>query len=110
MARLQENQDDAPAAGTKGKRKLEDTDIEDSEPRRSTRSRIARSQISRADGMVDAPIEVADSEDDGDEYVPEGSVRCPMCNAPMKEEQVWSHVNVCTSEKKPAGGRSTRSR
>jgi DNA repair protein Rad18 len=101
---------DSDAIGTTKKRKLEDTDIEEEEPVRQTRSRMTRTRSERTNGVADAPIQVPDSEDDGDaDFVPDGMVRCPICSKPMKEELVWTHINSCNGEA-PGGGRSTRSR
>ena len=92
------------------KRKIDETDFEDGESVRKTRSTATRSRNRRAHGIVDAPVEVPDTEDEGDEeFVPEGMVACPMCGSPMKEESVWTHVNTCTGEKqKSAGKRGTQ--
>lgn len=91
------------------KRKLEDTDIEAEEPTRQTRSRQTRSS-NRHNGQTDDPIEVMDSEDDGDEdFLPEGMARCPICNDAMKTEQVYNHLDVCTGTSSSLG-RSTRSK
>jgi E3 ubiquitin-protein ligase RAD18 len=92
------------------KRKLDETDIEDSEPARQTRSRQTRSKGQRNKGADDAPIEVAESEEDGDEeFVPEGMAKCPICNTAMKAEQVYNHLDVCPGQS-ASQGRSTRSR
>ncbi|KAH7115999.1 hypothetical protein B0J11DRAFT_495293 [Dendryphion nanum] len=93
------------------KRKLDDTDIEEGEPIRQTRSRQTRSQNHRNHGLSSTPIEVPDSEDDGDdEFIPDGLVRCPVCKTPMKEEQVYLHLDTCTGEQEPVPKRSTRSK
>jgi len=89
------------------KRKLDETDLEEEAPRRETRSRTTRSQTRAAGLVADDPVEIADSEDD--EYVPDGMVKCPICQTPMKEEFVYSHLDKCTG-KPPPTGRSTRSR
>ncbi|KAF2829452.1 DNA repair protein rad18 [Ophiobolus disseminans] len=88
------------------KRKLDETDIEDGEPVRQTRSRQTRSK-GRHSQSTD-PIEVADSEDGDDEFLPEGMAKCPICNTTMKEEQVFNHLDVCP-EQNASQGRSTRS-
>jgi E3 ubiquitin-protein ligase RAD18 len=107
LARRQK--DDAIDAPVCKKRRLEDTDIDETEPARHTRSRITRS----GNGMVDKPLEIVDSEDDGDvEFIPEGMVNCPICSTSMKEEQVWLHLGngSCSGQQKSAAGRGTRSR
>ncbi|KAF2009919.1 DNA repair protein rad18 [Aaosphaeria arxii CBS 175.79] len=91
------------------KRKLDDTDIEEPENVRQTRSRQARSKTKPQYGFADAPIEVPDSEDE-EEYIPDGMVKCPVCGKPMKEALVFSHLDTCTGSEEPAGARSTRSR
>lgn len=108
MARADKEQESEPAR--KKKRKLDDTDIEDGEPARQTRSRQTRSKSSRDAGADDAPIEVADSEEDGDDdFLPEGMAKCPICNTAMKAEQVYNHLDICPGQSS-SQGRSTRSR
>lgn len=108
MARADKEQDSERAS--KKKRKLEETDIEDGEPVRQTRSRQTRSKSSRDTGGEDAPVEVADSEDDGDDdFLPEGMAKCPICNTAMKAEQVYNHLDICPGQSS-SQGRSTRSR
>ncbi|KAF1955671.1 DNA repair protein rad18 [Byssothecium circinans] len=89
--------------GTKRKRQR---DAEDDEPVRQTRARSTRSggrtESQRNGGES---IVVLDSEDD--EYLPDGFVKCPICNTGMKEALVYDHVETCTGE---STGRSTRSR
>lgn len=100
------------ASSESKKRKLGDTDIEE-EPARQTRSRQARTQSRRGEGTNGMPIEVPDSEDDGDEtFEPEveGHVKCPACKESMLEAQLWRHLDVCPGLENSAGGRSTRSR
>ena len=93
------------AAGSKKKRKLDDTDIDD-DNERHTRSRTTRSRGQRNGGAV----VVADSEDDGDEdFVPDGMVNCPSCNKAMKAELVYNHLDVCKGPD-ALQGRNTRSR
>jgi E3 ubiquitin-protein ligase RAD18 len=106
-----ESQENDTEAANERKRKLEDANVEDEGNTRRTRSRITRSSSRRSGWAVDGPIEVPDSEDDGDEeFIPDGMVACPMCSTPMKEEQVWSHTNICTGVKKPARERSSRAK
>jgi len=95
------------AAASKKKRKLDDTDMEDDDDNaRHTRSRTTRSRGQRNGGA----IVVADSEDDGDEdFVPDGIVKCPLCNKGMKEELVYNHLDVCKGPDE-SQGRNTRSR
>jgi DNA repair protein Rad18 len=108
MARADKEQEAQPA-GSK-KRKLDDTDIEDGEPVRQTRSRQTRSKGNRSEGAGDAPIEIADSEDDADgDFLPEGMSKCPICNTVMKMEQVYNHLDICPGQS-ASQGRSTRSR
>jgi hypothetical protein len=108
MARADKEQEAQPA-GSK-KRKLDDTDIEDNEPVRQTRSRQTRSKGNRSEGAGDAPIEIVDSEDDADgDFLPEGMSKCPICNTVMKTEQVYNHLDICPGQS-ASQGRSTRSR
>ncbi|KAF2199124.1 DNA repair protein rad18 [Delitschia confertaspora ATCC 74209] len=96
--------------GTSGrKRKLDDTDLEDDEISvRSTRSRKTRTAAPAGGADMSDPIAVVNSEEEGD-YVPEGMVKCPICQKAMKEEQVYMHLDSCPGQKGP-GGRNTRSR
>jgi len=93
----------------KNKRKLDETDLEDEAPVRETRSRTTRSRTRTGGFPSSDPIVIPDSEDDGDEYVPPDMVKCPICQTPMKEDLVFSHLDKCTGQQGP-GGRSTRSR
>ncbi|KAH7069014.1 hypothetical protein BKA63DRAFT_520463 [Paraphoma chrysanthemicola] len=98
--------------GSAKKRKLDDTDLEDGEPARQTRSRQTRSSGRRNQGTDSTPIEVADSEEDveGDEeFLPEGMAKCPICNSAMKAEQVYNHLDICPGQSS-SQGRSTRSK
>lgn len=88
----------------KRKRRVEKGDFIEGEPPRPMRQTRSSSQ---RDGQRSVPtsqdvIMVADSEDEADEeYQPEpedGLVPCPMCNKRMKEELVFSHLDVCGSE------------
>jgi hypothetical protein len=106
MARADKEQEAEPVGK---KRKLDETDIEDGEPVRQTRSRQARSR-GKLNGTDDAPIEVVDSEDDGDDdFLPEGMAKCPICNTAMKAEEVYNHLDICPGQSS-SQGRSTRSR
>lgn len=108
MARADKEEEAQPASCRK--RKLDETDIEDGESTRQTRSRQTRSKGRRNEGTDDAPIEVADSEEDGDEdFLPEGMAKCPICNTAMKAEQVYNHLDICTGQS-ASQARSTRSR
>ncbi|KAF2658730.1 DNA repair protein rad18 [Lophiostoma macrostomum CBS 122681] len=112
LARQDKEKDETIASGGKAakKRKFDDAAIEDESPRRNTRSRTTRSS-QRSNDMRDVPIEVKDSEDEGDEeFVPEGFARCPMCQRPKKVEDMWQHTASCNGEPEPAAGQSTRSR
>ncbi|KAF1994767.1 DNA repair protein rad18 [Amniculicola lignicola CBS 123094] len=75
------------------KRKLDDTDLEDEDVGRQTRSRTTRSS-QRSNGAREPRIEIPDSEDEGDAYVPEGLVPCPLCMKAMKEVQIWTHMET----------------
>jgi DNA repair protein Rad18 len=104
-----QNKEDPDANTECRKRKLRETDIEEGEPARQTRSRQMR-QSQRGNGSNGMPIEVPDSEDDGDEtFEPEeeGMVKCPVCGEPMLEAQVFRHLDTCTGE---SASRKTRSR
>ncbi|KAH3909478.1 hypothetical protein HBH56_157040 [Parastagonospora nodorum] len=108
MARV-DKEEQAHSASNK-KRKLDETDIEDGEPTRQTRSRQTRSRGRRIESSDDVPIEVADSEGDGDDdFLPEGMAKCPICNTSMKAELVYNHLDVCDGPS-ASQGRSTRSR
>jgi hypothetical protein len=91
--------------------KEDETDIEDGEPARQTRSRQMRTRSGHHEGTNDAPFEVPDSEadNDDDDFLPEGMAKCPMCNKAMKIELVYNHTDVCTGPC-ASQGRSTRSR
>ncbi|KAF1939049.1 DNA repair protein rad18 [Clathrospora elynae] len=92
------------------KRKLDDTDIEEDDASRHTRSQQTRSRSQRNRGAADAPVEVADSDDGGDEdFVPEGMAKCPICSRSMKAELVYNHLDVCTGPD-ASQGRNTRSK
>jgi E3 ubiquitin-protein ligase RAD18 len=104
-----QNKEDPDANTERKKRKLGETDIEEGEPARQTRSRQMR-QSQRGNGSNGMPIEVPDSEDDGDEaFEPEveGMVKCPVCGEAMLEAQVFRHLDTCTEE---SASRKTRSR
>ncbi|KAF2739025.1 DNA repair protein rad18 [Polyplosphaeria fusca] len=97
------------------KRKLDESDIEQNDLGSRTRLRRTRTRII-ADGLQRDPIEVPDSEGEDDgayvpDHLPEGVVRCPICQTPMKEEQVFSHLEDCPSEvsQSAGNGRQTRS-
>jgi hypothetical protein len=109
MARADMEKEAQATSGTK--RKLDETDIEDGEPTRQTRSRQMRTRSGRHEGTHDAPFEVPDSEadNDDDDFLPEGMAKCPMCNKAMKIELVYNHTDVCTGPC-ASQGRSTRSR
>jgi E3 ubiquitin-protein ligase RAD18 len=108
MARADKKQESQPTI--RNKRKLDETDIEDGESVRQTRSRQARKKDYRNDRVHEAPIEVADSEEDGDaDFLPEGMAKCPICNCAMKAEQVYNHLDVCPGQS-ASQGRNTRSR
>jgi E3 ubiquitin-protein ligase RAD18 len=107
LARADKEQE--ATTGSKKKRKLDDTDIEEGDNVMHTRSRQTRSK-NRRNGGADTSSVVADSEDDGDgDFVPDGMVKCPMCNKAMKEELVYNHLDTCTGPD-ASQGRNTRSR
>lgn len=91
------------------KRKLDDTDLEETqEPVRQTRSRSTRSgRGTGSQRTYDEPVVVPDSEEEEDEYLPNGLVKCPICKSSMKEALMFDHVGSCTGEKV---GRTTQSR
>ncbi|KAH7398334.1 hypothetical protein BKA66DRAFT_520984 [Pyrenochaeta sp. MPI-SDFR-AT-0127] len=108
LARADKEDKDEVESGKK--RKLDETDIEEGENTRQTRSRQTRSRSDRNGGADSAMIEVPDSEDDGDgEFLPEGMAKCPICNKQMKAEQVYNHLDVCPGQD-ASQGRSTRAR
>jgi len=110
LARANKEQENNFEPGKSKKRKLEEADVESSGDVRQTRSRQTRSQGRRNAGTEDAPFQLGDNEDGGDEeYLPEGMVKCPICNEPMKQEQVFNHLDVCPGQS-ASQGRSTRSR
>ncbi|KAJ4368228.1 E3 ubiquitin-protein ligase rad18 [Neocucurbitaria cava] len=107
LARADKAERDAISGGKK--RKLEETDIEEDENVRHTRSRQTRTRSRRNEELDDAHT-VPDSEDDGDEeFLPEGMAKCPICSKQMKAEQVYNHLDVCPGQD-ASQGRSTRSR
>lgn len=92
------------------KRKISETDLEEEENIRHTRSRQTQGKARRIEADDDAPAEVADSEAGSDqEFVPQGMAKCPICNKPMKAELVYNHLDVCTGES-ASQGRHTRSK
>jgi DNA repair protein Rad18 len=107
MARADKEEKERPPSNNK--RKLDDTDMEDGEPVRQTRSRQTRSKGRGDEGIDDAPIEIADSDDGDDDFLPEGMAKCPICNTTMKAEQVYNHLDICPGQS-ASQGRSTRSR
>ncbi|CAO2654803.1 Nn.00g115360.m01.CDS01 [Neocucurbitaria sp. VM-36] len=110
LALAREDKEERDAISSGKKRKLDETDLEEDENVRHTRSRQTRSRGHRNEESNEAPIEVADSEDDGDEeFLPEGMAKCPICNKQMKAEQVYNHLDVCPGQD-ASQGRSTRSR
>ncbi|KAF1924308.1 DNA repair protein rad18, partial [Didymella exigua CBS 183.55] len=109
LARAHKEQESGIEAGSNKKRKLDDTDMEDGEDVRQTRSRQTRSSRRNA-GSSDAPVEVPESGDDGDEdFMPEGMAKCPICSEAMKQELVFNHLDVCTGQSS-SQGRTTRSK
>jgi E3 ubiquitin-protein ligase RAD18 len=108
LARADKELENGIESGNGRKRKIEETDIEDGEDVRQTRSRQTRRSRRKA-GTSDAPVEVPDSGDDDDDFMPEGMAKCPICNEAMKQELVFNHLDVCTGQS-ASQGRSTRSR
>jgi E3 ubiquitin-protein ligase RAD18 len=108
LARADKEQE--ATAGSKNKRKLDDTDIEEGESIRHTRSRQTRSKSQHNGGADGTSSVIVNSEDDGDDdFVPDGMVKCPMCNKAMKEAVVFNHLDTCTGPD-ASQGRNTRSR
>ncbi|KAG9194644.1 E3 ubiquitin-protein ligase RAD18 [Alternaria panax] len=104
------DKEEKTSAVSKKKRKLDDTDMEDGDSVRHTRSRQTRTRSQRNGDRSRSPVVVADSEDDGDDdFMPDGMAKCPMCNKAMKAELVYNHLDVCTGPE-DAQGRGTRSR
>jgi len=59
-------------------------------PRRSQRNRSTQQPATVPD------VHIIDDDDADDNYAPEdGLVACPICRRRMKEENVFSHLNVC---------------
>jgi E3 ubiquitin-protein ligase RAD18 len=98
------------------KRKLDDTDLSEHDEElqnRSQRPRTRRTRGRNDDAGASSPIAVPDTEDEADEeYVPDGMVRCPICQDPMKEELVFTHLNICPGapDHRATNKRSTRSK
>ncbi|CAG8109034.1 unnamed protein product [Penicillium olsonii] len=80
-------------------------DMQTSEPRperRRTRSQGHYPQPEQHAAIDTVPEVIEDSQDE-DEYIPEhGLVACPICNRKMKEEAVFSHLNVHEESPKKA--------
>lgn len=109
LARAEQGLENGISAGSNKKRKLEDTDMENEEDARQTRSRQTR-RSQRNAGANGTPFDVLDSGDDADaDFLPEGLAKCPICNEAMKQELVFNHLDVCTGQSS-SQGRSTRSR
>ncbi|KAJ4301534.1 E3 ubiquitin-protein ligase rad18 [Kalmusia sp. IMI 367209] len=110
LARTQPK-DSGETPTSRRKRKREGSDAD--ERRRNTRSRQTRSSTRRDDKTSmtdDVPVVIPDSEDEQDEYVPDGMVKCPICSKPMKEEVVFNHIPVCPAAQEDDRARNTRSR
>lgn len=109
LARADKEQENGTGTASSKKRKLEKTDMEDGEEVRQTRSRQTR-RSRRNVGSNDAPVEIPDSGDDGDDdFLLDGMAKCPICNEAMKQELVFNHLDVCTGQSS-SQGRSTRSK
>lgn len=82
------------------KRKRIEDEEEGYTPESSQAQAPRRSQRSRGNKQS-APIpevQIMDGDEDDDNYTPEdGLVACPICRRRMKEENVFSHLNVCDS-------------
>lgn len=103
-----EQQNGARNNGSK-KRKIEEADVEEDGGARQARPRQTRCSRRKA-GSNDTPLEIPDSGDEGDaDFLPEGIVKCPICNDAMKQELVFNHLDVCTGQS-ASQGRSTRSK
>lgn len=103
------DKDEEVKGGRRKKRKIEDTDIEEDDNVRHTRSRQTRSKSQHNGGRAASPAVVADSEDGDEDFVPDGMVKCPVCNRGMKEELVYNHLDTCTGPN-ASPGRNTRPR
>ncbi|KAK5157252.1 hypothetical protein LTR04_005433, partial [Oleoguttula sp. CCFEE 6159] len=100
--RLAREEQEKTGRGRKGKRKLEDTDLEEDEPVRPSQTRKTRSQTQRLAAMED---------DEDEDYQPDdGLVPCPMCKSRMKEESVFPHLDHCTGKEEQSRGRSSGTR
>lgn len=109
LARADKERESGIESGHSKKRKIEELGAEDGEDVRQTRSRHTR-RSRRNMGSSDAPLEIADSDDDGDaDFLPEGMAKCPICNDAMQQELVFNHLDVCTGQSS-SQGRSTRFR
>ncbi|KAF2645630.1 DNA repair protein rad18 [Massarina eburnea CBS 473.64] len=84
------------------KRKREEAGFEEDEPARQTRprsTRSGRSGRSAASQRANEDVVVLDSEDEDDEYVPDGFAKCPICHTSMKAVLVYDHVPNCSGER-----------
>lgn len=80
------------------KRKRVDDEEEDFAPE-SSQSQAPRRSLRNRSTQQPAPVpdvHIIDDDDADDNYAPEdGLVACPICRRRMKEENVFSHLNVC---------------
>ncbi|TKA64046.1 hypothetical protein B0A49_09368, partial [Cryomyces minteri] len=98
--KLAREEQEKTGRGRKGKRKLEETDLEEDEPVRASQTRKTRSQTQRLAAMED--------DEDEDHQPDDGLVPCPMCKSRMKEESVFLHLDHCTGQWEQSSGRSSR--
>lgn len=109
MARA-EDKDAAETPTSSRKRKLDDTDLEEGEPARQTRSRQTRSHRNERRRPDDAAVVIPDSDEEAEEeYLPDGMAKCPICQLAMKEAAVFSHLDNCPGQE-ATGERKTRSK
>lgn len=100
---------DGTLEGARKKRKLNDTESEDtsetqsqrpSSVQRRTRSQTKRTEPSAVDtsAQFENAVAIEDSDDtekDDGSFHDDGLVPCPICNRRMKEETVFSHLDQC---------------
>ncbi|KAJ6068996.1 hypothetical protein N7499_010883 [Penicillium canescens] len=101
--RLRKGEDDTKQLAKKRKVSRvaeEETQVAEvsSQGRRTRSQRTTRTSVEALIAPQSIPEVIEDSQDD-DEYIPEdGMVACPICSQKMKEEAVFTHLNVHTEE------------
>ncbi|KAF1966004.1 hypothetical protein BU23DRAFT_574369 [Bimuria novae-zelandiae CBS 107.79] len=117
LARANDKDADGTQPTPSGRKRKRETNGEgegEGEGRRTTRSRQTRrgKRLDEEESITnDMTVVIPDSDDEnGDEYIPDGMVPCPICNKPMKEEAVFNHIPVCPAAQEDDGVRKTRSR